>query len=81
MALAKLCINLKTSKDVGDFRNFQFQALIVDHKARKGSDVEARKVRQSLKIMGITFDSLLSAKADHQEELSLISCRLPGLQT
>jgi tRNA(Ile)-lysidine synthase TilS/MesJ len=52
MALAFLCSQLQSK-----FPNhFEFEAFVVDHKVRNGSDKEARAVAQLLK----TFSKFLS---------------------
>ena len=52
MALAKLCLDLKSSENVENHGDIAHHALIVDHKARVGSDHEANLVKSRLESMG-----------------------------
>ena len=55
MALAKLCVDLKAFNHHGKHLAFSFHGLIVDHKARDDSDVEAENVKIRLQNMGTIF--------------------------
>ena len=61
MALAKLCVMVRQDDLARNQNNFQFQAFIVDHQARKGSREEAQLVRETLRRMGMrrmSFDDI-----------------------
>jgi tRNA(Ile)-lysidine synthase len=57
MALAALCSRAQKSSDesylLKPFRTLEFQAFVVDHGVRSGSDVEAASVSKVLEKRGI----------------------------
>lgn len=53
MALASLCAGLVKYQPARERYNFEFMAFIVDHRAREGSDFEAKKTKNKLYSMGI----------------------------
>ena len=53
MALATLCSMLKENEFARKIYNFNFQAFVVDHRARDGSGIEAAIVKAKLLRMGI----------------------------
>lgn len=50
MALAQLCAMLQRNADAFS-EHHQFRAMIVDHKAREGSQLEAKTVKERLLCM------------------------------
>lgn len=55
MALSALCVALTTYPPAKQRFDFQFHAIIIDHKAREGSSEEVKRVQQRLKRIGITL--------------------------
>lgn len=54
MALAALCVALKTYPLAKQIFDFQFFPIVIDHKARERSSDEVERVRQRLIEMGTT---------------------------
>ena len=52
MALAALCVALKTYPPAKEVFDFQFIPIVIDHKARERSSEEVERVRQRLIGMG-----------------------------
>ena len=52
MALAALCVALKTYPPAKQMFDFQFFPIVIDHKARERSSEEVERVRQRLIEMG-----------------------------
>ena len=54
MALAWLCASLAKSRRMESQDSFEFIPLIVDHKARHGSSIEAEQTSLRLRALGRT---------------------------